>query len=131
MKLAITATFLMVLGCAAGSNVDIEPLPVATLQGADATQDANVAFEHGDIRFVGIQTLGLMVPGVPAKLWPAFQKAYGIRVIDAEGDHLESAESITVRSLSVSYAVRFNNRMLTLLTAQAESLWLGMLRKAQ
>lgn len=113
-------------------HLDIEPLPVAIPQSADPTQDANTAFAHGDTRFVGILMYALVVPGVPGELVPAVQKAFGIRVIEAKGDHFEDPErALKIRSLSVPYAVRFNNRMLALLTARADSLWLAASGKPQ
>jgi hypothetical protein len=106
--------------------LDIEPLSLAALESADPAQDASAAFQSGDTRFAGILMYALVVPGVPSELVSAVEKAYGIRVIEAEGDHFEDLEyALKIRSLSVPYALRFNHQMLALLTSRADSLWLA------
>jgi hypothetical protein len=123
MRLLPATTLLLLLGCAARPTVDIEPLPLATLESADPVEDATTAFQNGDTRFAGILMYALVVPGVPGELVSAVERAYGIRVIDPEGDHFEDLEhALKIRSLSVPYAVRYNRHMLTLLTARADSL---------
>ena len=81
----------------------------------DAEVDAAVS--TGDLRFVGVMGIGLIVPGVP-DYHEKYAAKYGVRVIENTSDAIESKEHGRLQEVAYEYAEKYNRRLIAKLPKQ-------------
>ena len=87
-----------------------------TLNQANPIDDANVAFIHGDMRFVGILE---DPPDVPVSSEDAFsieaRKTYGFKLMWGTSEHPKSGSHQELQRVARIYAIKYNDALLNLL----------------
>jgi hypothetical protein len=90
---------------------------IFALKESHAREDALQSARSGDLRFVGVMGIDVILPGVgdgAAKL-----KEYGAKVISGTSDHREDAKSGDLNEVAYEYAKSYNLTLSAFLNEEA------------
>jgi len=84
---------------------------IEALESADPAADVNRAIAAGDLRFVGVIGVALIVPGAPD--WVHVTPQGHVRYIPNTSDAFESEEHARLQQIAYNYAEKYNRILLT------------------
>jgi len=85
---------------------------IKALESANVTAEVEDAVSKGDLRFVGVMGVGLIVPGVP-DYYEKYAAKYEVRVIENTSDAIESEEHRRLQEVAYRYAEEYNRLLIT------------------
>jgi len=77
----------------------------------DPELELKIALEEGDLRFVGVMGVGLMVPGVEGYK-QKYRPKYGVKIIPLTSDAIEGETHLEFQRVAKDYAERYNRLLL-------------------
>jgi hypothetical protein len=85
----------------------------------DAEMDLHANLEKGDLRLIGVMTVGLEVPGTTG-CPNDFMKTLGVRAISWTSDHAKSNEEGRLNKIAWRYAEVYNTALIAYLATNGE-----------
>jgi len=109
LAVALALTVAVSHGCSSKGGEYAQQIKV--LESADVAADVKNAVSKGDLRFVGVMGVGLLVPGVP-DYQEKYAARYGVRVIENTSDAIENEEHRRLQDVAYHYAEKYNSLLI-------------------